>query len=759
MQHNCFETIKNKQTASLSVASAQLPQTNPQGPGDDEFVLTKIMVLTKCLSAVASAQLPQTSPQGPGDDEFVLTLSVASAQLPQTNPQGPGDDEFVLTKIMWKRAHLPIVRSQHQRKIHHTVTLFNPLRSGFLSAADCFFATRLVSSYGEFTSSFVARKLFDEIFHRNSFLWNAMLRSHCRAQQWVETLRLLRRMAAKPSDLDAFTLPIALKACAALSELRHGRTIHAVAVKTDFYHSDVYVAAALVEMYAKCCKMEDAILVFDGLRESDVVLWTSVISGYLQNGDAERAIAFFSRMVLEKHAIPDPVTLVSVVSSLGQLGDLRRGRCCHGFLLRMGFFHDISLMNSLLSFYSKMGEIKIAGKLFETMPETDVISWSCMISCYAHNGEPIVASMVYKRMIEKGLQPNSVTMVGALQACSLSRDLPEGRKLHGLAIQLRFELDKSVATSLIYMYMNCSCYTEAINLFYRLPNKDVVTWAATIDGCAKNGFADESLKLFKAMLLDDLCPDAVTMVKVLVACSHLAFLCQAHCLHGYLIRSGFSDKVYVASALLDLYSKCGSLDDAVKVFEGSSEKDVVLWSSMVAGYGINGFGYKAIETFEYMVESSIKPNSITFISVLSVCSHNGMVEEGRRIFGSMIDAYGVTPESEHYCIMVDLLARTGKLHEALNLIEEVPMQTDPHVWCALLSGCKLHEDFKLGDLVAQRLLEIDPTYSGYYNLMANMYAFGGRWNNVEVVKRWINERRLRKMPGYSTVEIGSEIHT
>lgn len=632
------------------------------------------------------------------------------------------------------------------------------LRCGLLTAADYSFATRLVSSYGKFTSPCFARKLFDEISHPNSLLWNAILRSHCRAQQWAETLRLLRRMAGKPSDLDAFTIPIALKACAALSELRHGRTIHAVAVKKDFYRYDMHVAAALVEMYAKCCEMDHAILVFEGLTESDVVLWTSVVSGYQQNGYAKEAVAFFSRMVVEKHAIPEPVTLISVLSALGQLRDLHRGRCCHGFLVRMGFFHDISLMNSILNFYSKIGKVRIARKLFETMLTTDVISWSCMISCYAHNEEPIAALTLYKKMIEKGFQPNSVTIVGALQACSLSCDLPEGRKLHELAIQKGFELDKSVATSLIDMYMKCSCYKEAINLFYQLPKRDVVTWAATIDGCAKNGFANESLKLFKNMLFDEVYPDAVIMTKVLVACSHLAVLSQAHGFHGYMIRSGFSDKVYVTSALVDLYSKCGSLEEAVRVFEGSSEKDVVLWSSMVAGYGINGLGHKAIETFEFMVESSIRPNNITFISVLSSCSHNGMVEEGRRIFGSMVNAYGVTPDMKHYCIMVDLLARTGELCEALNLIEEMPMRTDPHVWCALLSGCRSHQDTEMGDLVAQRLLEIDPFYPGYYSLTANMYAFGGKWNNVEVVKRLFNERGLRKMPGYSTVEIGNEIH-
>ncbi|PKA52926.1 Putative pentatricopeptide repeat-containing protein [Apostasia shenzhenica] len=635
------------------------------------------------------------------------------------------------------------------------------IRSGQLTVVDCFFATRLVSSYAKVTSSSVARKLFDEIPHPNSFLWNAILRAHCRAHQWVETLHLFHCMASVPSKMDAYTLPNVLKACAELSLLHHGRAIHAVVVKSDRqYTCDMFVAAALVEMYAKCSEMCDAIRVFEGFEEPDVVLWTSVVSGYQQNGYAEKATAFFSKMVFENHLMPDPVTLVSVLSALGEQRDLQRGGCCHGFLIRRGFCLDIALVNSLLNFYAKMGQVKTAKRLFETMLVRDVISWSCMISCYAHNGRPIAALKVYRKMIELGVEPNSVTIISALQACSLACHLQEGRILHELALQKGLELEMSVATSLIDMYMNCSCYKEAISLFYRIPSKDAVSWATTIDGYTKNGFAGESLKLFKVMLLDNkVNPDAVTMLKVIDACSQMGVLCQAHCFHSYLIRCGFSDKVYVGAALIDLYSKCGSLDGAVRVYEGMFERDLVVWSSMIAAYGINGFGKKAVSTFECMIKSCIIPNNITFVSVLSACSHSGMVQEARRIFDSMGRVFGVTPDSKHYCIMVDLLARVGELQEALKLIEEMPKPVDPHVWCALLSGCRLYQDIEMGELVALRLLEIDASYAGYYNLLANMYASGGKWNKAEKVMRLIKERGLIKTPGYSSVLIGNDIRT
>ncbi|KAG0500707.1 hypothetical protein HPP92_000779 [Vanilla planifolia] len=627
------------------------------------------------------------------------------------------------------------------------------LRCGVLTAADCFFVTRLVSSYAKFNSTSLACKLFDEIRHPNSFLWNAVLRAQCRAQDWIQTLQHFRRMASKPYNLDTYTLPIALKACSALAALHHGRLIHNfVVTRNRAYASDKYVATALVEMYAQCGEMGSAIQVFEGISEPDVILWTSVVSGYQQNGYPEQAVSFFSRMVEKNGVVPNAVTLVSLVSALMQLGDLRGGRCCHGFLVRMGFSHDLSLVNSLLNFYAKMGAVRTARMLFETMLKRDVISWSCILSCYAHNGAPIAALEVYRKMVEMGVEPNAVTITSALQACSLASDLQEGMRLHQFAIQNGFDLEKSVTTSLIDMYMNCSHCKEAIGLFYRMPKKDVVAWAATIDGCVKNGFANASLKLFKAMLLDKVNPDAVIMVKVIIACSRIGLLSQAHCLHGFLIRCGFTDNFFVGASLVNLYSKCGSLDDAVGVFESMPEKDVVLWSSSIACYGMNGQGNKAIRTFEHMIESSIKPNSITFVAVLTACSHRGMVEEGRRIFESMNLVHGVTPNWTHYCIMVDLLSRTGKLHEALKLVDEMPKPVHPHVLCALLSGYRSHQDLEMGEMVAQRLLEIDPCHVGYYNLLVNMYAQGGKWNDVEAVKEVIKERGLRKTPAYSTVE-------
>lgn len=521
----------------------------------------------------------------------------------------------------------------------------------------------------------------------------------------------------------------------------------------------MFVAAALVEMYAKFRDMGDALRVFEGFPEPDVVLRTSMVSGYQQNGEADMAVLFFSRMFVGKSVTPDPVTLVSVVSAVGQLGDLRSGKSCHGFVIRMGFESGLSLMNSILNLYAKLGAVEMAKRLFEVMPRRDVITWSCMVACYAQNGSPIEALNVYRRMDDVGLEPNSVTLISSLQACALTLDLEEGKRVHELVIQKGLESELAVSTALIDMYMKCSSYSEAMDIFNQMPKKDAVSWAAIIGGYAQNGFPNESLTVFKGMLLDGSIPDAVTMVKALKACSQLGIRNQAVCLHGYLVTNGFDNKVFVGAALVDLYSKCGNLDSAVRVFESMDEKDVVLWSSMIAGYGIHGHGSRAIATFERMIKSSVKPNNVTFVSILSACSHSGFVEEGRRIFDRMNHVYGVVPDSEHYGIMVDLLGRSGELHEAMMLIEHMPKPAGPDAWCALLAGCRIHQNIEMGKSVAKNLLELQPNHSGYYNLLSNMYAFDGKWDNVTEVRTVMEERGLRKIPGYSAVEVGNEVHT
>ncbi|KAL5994470.1 hypothetical protein ACLOJK_024522 [Asimina triloba] len=634
------------------------------------------------------------------------------------------------------------------------------LKTDFLH--DSLFATKLTSAYAEHSSLKAARQLFEEIPRPTVFLWNAILRACYRDNQWLQTLQLFRLMnfEAGSERFDNFTASIVLKACAGLRALEQGKEVHGMVRKERGIGSDVFVGTALVEMYSKCGKMGSARRVFSEFPRPDAVLWTAMVTGYQQHGDALEALSFFSRMMtVEVSVVPEPVTLVSVVSACAQAKNVSGGRSCHGFVVRRCFHFSLSLSNALLNFYSKVGCVKDARNWFTAMANKDVISWSSMIDCYAQSGKAVEALDLFYGMIEAGIVPNSVTVVSALQACAVARNLDKGREIHDLAIREDFELDFVVSTALVDMYMKCSCVGDAINLFQRIPKKDVVTWAALISGYAQNGLAHESLGAFRCMLHHGTAPDAVTIVKILAASSQLGILRQALSLHGFLVSSGFDSKMFVGAALVDLYSKCGSLDQAIRVFKSIREKDVVIWSSMIAGYGFHGLGGEAIQTFNQMVESLVKPNSVTFVSILSACSHSGLVEEGIKIFKSMIDSHNIVPTSEHYGIIVDILGRRGELAKAAELIERMPMEAGQHVWGALLGSCRLHNNLQMGEFAAKNLLKLDPDHLGYYVLLSNIYAVDGRWDDVAEIRCLMKEKAVRRTPGSSSIEVGNVVNT
>lgn len=543
-----------------------------------------------------------------------------------------------------------------------------------------------------------------------------------------------------------------------LPSLAHGRAVHAVAVRSCAASEDAFVAAAVVQMYARCGDMAGAVNAYGVLEKPDVVLLTSVVTGYEQNGLAMEAMEFFARNVVGQGVAVTPVTLVSVISAAAQLGDAWNGRASHAYLVRNSLGYNLALVNAVLGFYVKIGDVQTARRLFEGMVDRDVVTWSSMIKGYVRSGDAHEALRMYKGMVHAGLQPNSVTLVSILQACALAVDVEEGKSIHHIAVNMGCELEVGVATALVDMYMKCSCHEEAMRLFHQMPRKDVVAWGAVISGLTQNGLPDESIQMFKCMLLDDHAPDAVTMVKVLNACSDSGVGRQATCLHGYLVRSGFDNKMFVADALLDLYSKCGNLDSAVRVFDSTTEKDVVLWSSMIAGYGAHGLGQEAVALYQKMIGSSIKPNSVTFVSVLSACSHSGMVQEGRQIFDSMTRVYGVMPNPEHQSAMVDLLGRAGELQEAIKFIQEMDGRAVADTWCALLAACREHNT-EMSEAVAENLIKLDPDHVGYYNLLTNIYAFDEKWESVKETRDTVQGRGLHKVPGYSAVEINNAVHT
>ncbi|XP_055806714.1 putative pentatricopeptide repeat-containing protein At3g01580 [Solanum dulcamara] len=627
------------------------------------------------------------------------------------------------------------------------------LHSLTIRTYDTHLAAKLTELNFELLPLQTARKLFGEIPHPNVYTCNRILQHFCGKKRYEEVLSLFSSMFSF-SKLDHFTLLFALKACSTLTALNFGKTIHGLGKKHGNIHSNMFLGSGLIDMYSKCGNMDDAFRVFEEYSNPDLVLWTTLVTGYQKNYKPDEALAVFTRMVMACCISPDPITLVTVVSACTQLLNLKAGKSVHALVFRMGYESPLSLSNALLNLYAKTGATFYAGNLFRVMEEKDVISWSCMISCCAHNDATDRAITLFDEMIYTGVEPNSVSVISALQACEACCNFDKGRQIHEFAFQKGFELDILVSTALIDMYMSCCSPQEAIIVFDRMPSKDPVSWFALLCGCVQNGMANKSMQIFCDMMTSDIRPDATVMVKILGACSELGVLQLTSCLHSYVIRCGFISNSFVGASLIDCYAKCGSLEEAIKVFERLTDKDVVTWSSMFAGYGIHGQARESIKLFHRMVtDSTVCPNKVTFLSILAACSHAGFVEEGIEFFNIMLNEYQLMPESKHYAIIVDLLGRTGELDKAMCFINQMQSRVGAHVWGALLGACRIHQNTEIGEIAARNLLRLGPDHAGYYILLSNVYAVDGKWDDAAELRGSIKEKELQLITGQSVVRL------
>eukprot|EP01018_Ginkgo_biloba_P036695 Gb_15537 [translate_table: standard] len=560
---------------------------------------------------------------------------------------------------------------------------------------------RLVRMYAMRGNMENARLVFDKISKPNVFLWNAMIRGYARSEPCREALTLYYQMQQVGIQPDNFTFPFVLKACASLSALQEGKEIHDDIVRIGL-ESDNFVRTALIDMYAKCGSIDFARLLFDKMSDRNVVSWNAIIAGYAQNGDAREALTLFRQMQLSE-VKPDLITMVGLLLALTHLAALQQGKWMHGYIIKSGFESDDFVGNSLMDMYAKCGCLDIACQMFDKLSKRDPVSWNAMIVGYMQNGDANEALELYNQMQLTDVKPNAGTLASILQACT---------HLGGI-------------------------------------NK----------GYAQSGHASEALTLFLEMQLADVMPNSVTMVSALPACAHLAALQQGKCIHGYIIKSGFESDIAVGTALIDMYAKCGSIEIARQFFDKMSKRNVISWSAMIAGYGMHGLGKDALALFCQMQQTGIMPNHITFVCVLSACSHAGLLDEGWQLFECMFQDHYITPRGEHYACMVDLLGRAGRLDEAQDFIKHMPLEPGVSVWGALLSACRIHSNIELGQRVAEHLFHLEPEKAGSYVLLSNIYAAAGRWDDVAKVRAVMKDKGVKKAPGCSLIEINNKVHT
>lgn len=457
--------------------------------------------------------------------------------------------------------------------------------------------------------------------------------------------------------------------------------------------------------------------------------------------------------------LPYPEELYCFTSALTTCRTHVQVQQVHSQIAVHGMLHNIVVANKLLHIYAQHKAINDAHALFRCMAGRDAKTWSVMIGGLAKVGDYRNCLGTFKLMLDSGgCRPDHYSLPLVLRACGDCSSLGIGREVHNLVYKFGLQADLFVLACLVHMYSKCGAIDHARKVFEKMPKRDLVTWTVMIAAYAECGNAGESLCLFDMLLADGVLPDKVTMVTVVFACAKLGALHKAKYVHDHVTKRKFSLDVILGTALIDMYAKCGSVDSAMEIFNAMKVKNVVTWSAMISAYGMHGYGRKAIEMFLLMLQSGVLPNRVTFVSLLSACSHAGMVDEGQRYFHSMWKDYSVEPDVKHYTCMVDLLGRAGRLDEAHELLGKMEMKKDEGLWGALLSACRIHKNVMLAEMTAKSLLKLQPNNPGFYVLFSNIYANGGRWQEVAKVRDMMTSRKLKKTPGRTWIEVNNRTY-
>uniref|UniRef100_J3MYF9 BHLH domain-containing protein n=1 Tax=Oryza brachyantha TaxID=4533 RepID=J3MYF9_ORYBR len=446
-----------------------------------------------------------------------------------------------------------------------------------------------------------------------------------------------------------------------------------------------------------------------------------------------------------------------------------RGRAAHAHALRLtAHAGDVRFLhNTLIAMYFTCGDAQRACLVFEGMRDRDVVSWTSLISGLVQNGSPLQGLQQFAMMMRGAIRPDFVVLVTIVKAFMELYDLPGAESAHSLVVKGGFHDEQDVLITLTAMYASFGCLVPARALFDIVPphQVNVILWNAMISGYSKNGFASEAVHLFKhmQMVARNVVPDSITMRSVIFACAQLGSTELAAWMEDYVCRSEYKEDVLVNTALIDMYSKSGSIAHARAVFERMhvDDRDVVVWSALIAGYGVQGLINEACTLFEDMMSDGVRPNGVTFLGLLSACNHAGAVEKGWSYFHSMKPDYGIEPQHQHYACVVDLLSRAGQLDRAYKFILNMPIKPEMTVWGALLHGCKMHghSNMAMAECAAQHIFELEQSNAGHYVQLANMYASAGMWNQVAGMRVTMREKGVTKATGCSSIEVDGEMHS
>ncbi|XP_057969887.1 pentatricopeptide repeat-containing protein At2g04860-like [Malania oleifera] len=611
--------------------------------------------------------------------------------------------------------------------------------------------TVLVSMYAKLGDINSAGFLFDHMPTRNLISWNSIISGYVHNGIWDESLAAFGEMQCAGFTPDAISILSMLSACTKLGTILLGKSAHAFSVKNGL-DSNLNVSNALLSFYSDCCQLHSSFNLFNRMAMRNTISWNTLISGCVYNGETKNAIALLKQMQQEAVKL-DLVTLISILPSYDGDENLVQGMAIHGYAVKTGFDSDITLANALISMYINCDDL-VAGKLvFEELPGRDVVSWNAIITGYRYYNLHNEVMVLFGQMIKDNQKPNYITLLNILPACCTQS---QGKSIHAQAVRMGIVVEIPLLTSLIFMYARFDNIDLCSLLFEMGEKANISIWNAIISVNVQLKDVQKAVALFCELHQMGIQADQVTVLSLISASVQLTSENFAHSVMAYTICKGFDNDAAVGNALIDLYARCGNISTARKIFEGLLEKNSVSWSVMINGYGLHGDGVAAFALLLQMKDSGIRPDSITYLSALSACSHAGLVEQGRIVFRCMLED-GIIPRIEHYACIVDLLGRSGHLSEAYDITKRLPCTPSISLLESLLGGCRIHGNVDLGEEIGQLLFQLDPGNSVVYVMLYNIYAAAGRWTDANRVRSNMEGRQLRKAPGFSLLK-GSDHH-
>ncbi|KAK7410034.1 hypothetical protein VNO78_00509 [Psophocarpus tetragonolobus] len=605
--------------------------------------------------------------------------------------------------------------------------------------------TALIDLYMKHGFTTHAHLLFEDMPSKDVVSWNVLICGYSQNGHPHHALQLFVRMLRECFRPNPTTILSLLPSCARRQFILQGRSIHGFGIKVGL-SLDPQLSNALTSMYAKCDDLESSQLLFEEMADKNVISWNTMIGAYGQNGFLDKAVLCFKEM-LKEGLQPSSVTMMNLMSANAVPDTV------HCYIIKCGFTGNASVVTSLVCLYAKQGFTDMAKLLYECYPAKDLISLTAIISGYCEKGDVDSAVECFIQTVQLGIKPDAVALISVLHGITVPSQFAIGRAFHCYGLKNGLSNDCLVANVLISMYSRFDEVEAALSLFFDRSEKPLVTWNSLISGCVQAGKSSDAMELFCQMNMGGQKPDAITIASLLSGCCQLGYLRIGETLHGYILRNNVKVEDFTGTALIDMYTKCGRLDYAEKVFCSISDPCLATWNSIISGYSLYGLEHKAFSCFSKLQEQGLEPDKITFLGVLAACTHGGLVYVGMKYFRIMRKKYGLMPSLQHYACIVGLLGRAGMFTEAIEVINNMEIPPDSAVWGVLLSACCIQQEVKLGECLAKKLFLLNHKNGGFYVLMSNLYAIVGRWDDVARVRDMMRYSGGDGCSGVSVIEV------